>query len=50
MIKLSQTPRPRKRDHAACTHGLFTDGALERIQGRPEVEEVVCTNIVLVAH
>jgi phosphoribosylpyrophosphate synthetase len=30
----------------ACTHGLFTDGALERIQGRLEVEEIVCTNTV----
>ena len=30
----------------ACTHGLFTDGALGRICGRPEVAEVVCTNSV----
>ena len=30
----------------ACTHGLFTDGALERIGSRPEVSEIVCTNTV----
>jgi len=30
----------------ACTHGLFCDGALERITARPEVREVVCTNTV----
>jgi ribose-phosphate pyrophosphokinase len=30
----------------ACTHGLFTDGALERIGARPEVAEIVCTDTV----
>jgi ribose-phosphate pyrophosphokinase len=30
----------------ACTHGLFTDGALQRIEAAPEVIEVVCTNTV----
>lgn len=30
----------------ACTHGLFTEGALDRIQGRSEVDEIVCTNAV----
>jgi ribose-phosphate pyrophosphokinase len=30
----------------ACTHGLFCDGALERIAARPEVTEIVCTNTV----
>ncbi|HMG63660.1 MAG TPA: phosphoribosyltransferase family protein, partial [Streptosporangiaceae bacterium] len=30
----------------ACTHGLFCDGALERISARPEVQEIVCTNTV----
>jgi ribose-phosphate pyrophosphokinase len=30
----------------ACTHGLFTDGALERISARGEVDEIVCTNTV----
>ncbi len=30
----------------ACTHGLFADGAFGRIGGRPEVNEIVCTNTV----
>jgi ribose-phosphate pyrophosphokinase len=30
----------------ACTHGLFADGALERIAAAPEVAEIVCTNTV----
>ena len=30
----------------ACTHGLFGDGALERIAAAPEVSEIVCTNTV----
>jgi ribose-phosphate pyrophosphokinase len=30
----------------ACTHGLFSDGALERIAAVPEVTEIVCTNTV----
>jgi len=30
----------------ACTHGLFTDGAMKRITSHPEVIEVVCTNTV----
>jgi ribose-phosphate pyrophosphokinase len=30
----------------ACTHGLFCDGALERIAAVPEVREIVCTNTV----
>jgi ribose-phosphate pyrophosphokinase len=30
----------------ACTHGLFADGALERITAVPEVAEIVCTNTV----
>ena len=30
----------------ACTHGLFCDGALERIAAAPEVAEIVCTNTV----
>ena len=30
----------------ACTHGLFADGALERIAAAPEVTEIVCTNTV----
>jgi ribose-phosphate pyrophosphokinase len=30
----------------ACTHGLFTDGALARIAARDEVTEIVCTDTV----
>jgi ribose-phosphate pyrophosphokinase len=30
----------------ACTHGLFADGALERITAAAEVAEIVCTNTV----
>jgi ribose-phosphate pyrophosphokinase len=30
----------------ACTHGLFTDGALARIGEREDVTEIVCTNTV----
>jgi ribose-phosphate pyrophosphokinase len=30
----------------ACTHGLFCDGALDRIAAAPEVAEIVCTNTV----
>jgi len=33
----------------ACTHGLFSDGALKRIAAQPEVTEVVCTNTVPMA-
>ncbi|TDV57234.1 ribose-phosphate diphosphokinase [Actinophytocola oryzae] len=33
----------------ACTHGLFADGALGRIGGRPDVAEIVCTNTVPIA-
>ncbi len=42
----------RLRDHhvpsvrIACTHGLFCDGALERIAAAHEVTEIVCTNTV----
>jgi ribose-phosphate pyrophosphokinase len=30
----------------ACTHGLFAEGALDRIGGQPDVLEIVCTNSV----
>jgi ribose-phosphate pyrophosphokinase len=30
----------------ACTHGLFSDGALEKIAAEPEVTEIVCTDTV----
>jgi ribose-phosphate pyrophosphokinase len=34
----------------ACTHGLFSDGALDRIAAEPDVLEIVCTNTVPVRH
>ncbi len=30
----------------ACTHGLFTEGALDRIAEREEVDEIFCTDTV----
>ena len=33
----------------ACTHGLFSDGALEKIAAEPDVREIVCTNTVPVS-
>jgi ribose-phosphate pyrophosphokinase len=30
----------------ACTHGLFTDGALARLDSQPDVVEIVCTDTV----
>jgi ribose-phosphate pyrophosphokinase len=30
----------------ACTHGLFSGGALERLDAQPDVLEIVCTNTV----
>ncbi len=33
----------------ACTHGLFTDNALDKLAAVPEVAEIVCTNSVPVA-
>ena len=33
----------------ACTHGLFADGAVQRIAGQEDVAEIVCTNTVPIA-
>jgi len=45
--------RLRERDvrsvRIACTHGLFSDGALKRIAAQPLVREIVCTNTLPVA-
>nr|WP_281249915.1 ribose-phosphate diphosphokinase [Streptosporangium canum] len=30
----------------ACTHGLFADGAVDRLGDQLDVEEIVCTNTV----
>ena len=45
--------RLRERDarsiRIACTHGLFADGALQRLGDQPDVLEIVCTNTVPIA-
>ncbi|MGX6607135.1 ribose-phosphate diphosphokinase [Micromonosporaceae bacterium Da 78-11] len=33
----------------ACTHGLFTNGAIERLSAEKDIEEIVCTNTVPIA-
>ena len=33
----------------ACTHGLFSAGALQRLSAQPDVSEIVCTNTVPIA-
>jgi ribose-phosphate pyrophosphokinase len=33
----------------ACTHGLFSAGALKRLSSQPDVLEIVCTNTVPIA-
>jgi ribose-phosphate pyrophosphokinase len=33
----------------ACTHGLFSSGALERLGGQSDVAEIVCTDTVPIA-
>ena len=33
----------------ACTHGLFSAGALQRLSTQPDVSEIVCTNTVPIA-
>ncbi len=42
--------RLRERDvrsvRVACTHGLFADGALQRLSAQEDVLEIVCTNTV----
>jgi ribose-phosphate pyrophosphokinase len=30
----------------ACTHGLFSDGALDKLESQDDVAEIVCTNTV----
>jgi len=30
----------------ACTHGIFADGALDKLAAEPDVTEIVCTNSV----
>jgi ribose-phosphate pyrophosphokinase len=33
----------------ACTHGLFSDGALHRLNDQTDISEIVCTNTVPIA-
>lgn len=33
----------------ACTHGLFSGGALQRLHDQPDLSEIVCTNTVPIA-
>jgi ribose-phosphate pyrophosphokinase len=39
-------PRDVQRVSIACTHGLFTGGAIKRLSARPEIDEIVTTNTV----
>ncbi len=39
-------PRGVRSVRVACTHGLFGAGALERLQARSDILEIVCTNTV----
>ena len=51
VIELIRLLRQRKagRIRIACTHGLFTDGALERLNAQDDVLEIVATNTVPIA-
>ena len=33
----------------ACTHGIFANSSLERLEAQPDVAEIVCTNTVPIA-
>jgi ribose-phosphate pyrophosphokinase len=48
LLELLDRLRERRagRIRIACTHGLFTDGALARLDSQPDVEEIVCTDTV----
>ena len=51
VIELIRLLRERKagKIRIACTHGLFTEGALERLNAEPAVLEIVATNTVPIA-
>jgi ribose-phosphate pyrophosphokinase len=38
-----------RRVFVACTHGLFTNKAIERLGAQPDIEEIVTTNTVPIA-
>jgi len=48
LLELLDRLRERKAAsiRVACTHGLFTDGALDRLESQPDILEIVCTNTV----
>jgi ribose-phosphate pyrophosphokinase len=48
VIKILDELRERgvRSARVACTHGLFADGALDRLAARDDVVEIVCTNTV----
>jgi len=51
VIELMQRLREREARsiRVACTHGLFSGDALQRLGGQPDVLEIVCTNTVPLA-
>ncbi|MFL1380086.1 MULTISPECIES: ribose-phosphate diphosphokinase [unclassified Nocardiopsis] len=51
VVELIERLRERKvrSIRVACTHGLFTDGALDRLTAMDDVTEIVCTNTVPLA-
>ena len=48
VVELLDRLRERKANsiRIACTHGLFSDGALDRLERQDDVAEIVCTNTV----
>ena len=48
VLELLDRLRERKATsiRIACTHGLFSDGALDRLERQDDVAEIVCTNTV----
>ncbi|HSZ39431.1 MAG TPA: ribose-phosphate pyrophosphokinase [Trebonia sp.] len=45
LLSVLRTHEPRSIS-VACTHGLFADGALEKLAAAEDVAEIVCTNSV----
>ena len=48
LLSVLRTHEPRSIA-IACTHGLFADGALEKLGAAEDVSEIVCTNSVPLA-
>ena len=51
IVEVLQKLRERKvkRITVACTHGLFTGKAIERLRAQPDIDEIVTTNTVPIA-